>query len=70
MMPTTREQLIEIAIAQAPSIVAGLKELFARDNPDAPIPTDQEVLDAATDAFVKSLAVDDAWLAAHPNWRG
>lgn len=61
-------QLLQLLIDQSPAIVAGIKALFKRDNPDAPEPTDQEVLDAARQVFTESLATDDAWLAAHPNW--
>lgn len=63
-----KELLVQLAIQQTPAIVAGLKALFKQDNPDAPEPTDQEVLDAAREVFASSLAKDDAWLAAHPNW--
>lgn len=63
-----KDQLLQLAIDQMPAIIAGLKALFKRNNPDAPEPTDQEVLDAARDVFTRSLAIDEAWIADHPNW--
>lgn len=61
-----KEQLITLAIQQAPSVIAGLKELFQKENPDAPVPTEVEIIQAFNSAFFSSLAVDEAWLAAHP----
>ena len=64
-----KTELIELAITQTPAIVAGIKALFVKANPGLPVPTDAEVIEAARDAFLQSLAKDDAWLAAHPNWK-
>jgi len=58
--------LIALALQETPAILATLKALFATQNPDAPVPTDAEVIAAYQTAFVSSLAKDDAWLAAHP----
>ena len=58
--------LIALAIQEAPTIIAALKALFHQTNPNAPLPTDAEVIAAYQTAFVSSLAKDDAWLAAHP----
>lgn len=58
--------LIALAIQEAPGIIALLKDAFKRDNPDAPVPTDEEVIAAYESAFRSSLAKDEAWLAAHP----
>lgn len=49
-----------------PSVVALIKTLAAKENPGAPPPTDAEVKAVFAAACMKSLAVDDAWLAAHP----
>lgn len=61
-----REQLILLAIQQAPAVIAGLKELLRARQPGAPVPTDAEVIAAFNQAFISSLVVDDAWLTAHP----
>ena len=58
--------LIALAIQEAPAAIALIKSLFAKSNPDAPVPTDEEVVAAWNSAFAASLAKDDAWLAAHP----
>lgn len=58
--------LVAIAIQEAPEVLAFLKDAFAKKNPDAPIPTDQEVIDAYQQAFASSILKDDDWLAAHP----
>jgi len=63
--PTT-DQLLALAIQQAPSIIAGLRELFRKENPAAPQPTEAEVMAAFNAAFFSSLAKSYAWLAAHP----
>lgn len=58
--------LIAVLIQQMPSIVAFAKELFARENPTAPVPTEAEVIAAYLRALTSSLAKDEQWLAAHP----
>ena len=62
----TREALLLLAIQQAPLVIAGIKALFRRANPDLPVPTDEEIIAAELHAFTSSLAKDEAWLAAHP----
>lgn len=49
-----------------PSVVALVKALAAKSAPGAPVPTDAEVLALFGSTCLKSLAADDAWLAAHP----
>jgi hypothetical protein len=49
-----------------PSVIALVKTLTAKANPDLPVPTDAEVKAVFASACLKSLAVDDAWLAGHP----
>ena len=58
--------LIQLAIQETPAIVAALKGLFAKQNPNEPAPTDAEVIAAYQSAFASSLARDDQWLATHP----
>jgi len=58
--------LILLALQQTPAIIDGLKALFHKTNPTAPVPTDAEIIAAYQSAFVSSLAKDDAWRAAHP----
>lgn len=66
-MPEIDPRILAVAIQQAPAIIAGIRELFARDHPDDPQPSDEEVIGALESAFQSSLAVDDAWLASHPS---
>jgi hypothetical protein len=58
--------LLAAAIQELPAIIDALRNLFAKDHPDTPAPTDAEVLAAFNAAYALSLAKDDAWLAAHP----
>ena len=58
--------LVLLAIKEAPAIIGALRVLFQRHHPDAPPPSDAEVIAAFHEAFASSLAKDDAWLAAHP----
>jgi hypothetical protein len=59
--------LVAIAVNEAPLLIGYLKLLFKKANPDAPEPTDAEVIAAYESAFRSSVAKDDTWLAAHPN---
>jgi hypothetical protein len=58
--------LAQLAIQEAPAIIAYLKLQFAKKNPTAPLPTDDEVIAAYDSAFRASIAKDATWLAAHP----
>jgi hypothetical protein len=49
-----------------PSVIALIKSLTAKADPSAPVPTDAEVKALFASICLKSLAVDDAWLAGHP----
>lgn len=59
-------EILALAIEQAPGLIRGFKSLFAQRNPGAPEPTDAEVIAAFNSAFQSSLDKDDAWFAAHP----
>jgi len=58
--------LVNIAIQLLPQAIKLAKELFKRNNPDLPQPSDEEVISAYQVAGASSLAKDEAWLAAHP----
>jgi hypothetical protein len=66
MSPTLDPRLVNLAIAEAPAVIALLRAAFQKRDPSAPAPTDAEVIAAYQQAFVSSLAKDDAWLTAHP----
>lgn len=59
--------LVGIAIQELPAIIDSLKGLFVQQHPDAPVPTDAEVIAAYQEALASSLAKDAAWLEAHPD---
>ena len=58
--------LLSIAISEAPAVIALLRGLFSQRNPNAPIPSDAEVIAAFEAAFKSSLAKDNLWLSTHP----
>jgi len=55
-----------VAIQEVPSVIALLKAAFKQQNPDAPQPTDADVIAAYNQAFAASILKDENWLAAHP----
>lgn len=59
-------ELVNLAIQEVPGVIALLKSVFAKTNPDAPTPTNEDVIAAYQSALASSLAKDAAWLAAHP----
>lgn len=60
-------RLIQIAIESAPSVIALMKGLFHKANPNDPIPTDEEVIAAEHVAIEQSLARDADILRRHPH---
>lgn len=54
--------LLQLAVKETPAIIAGLKALFHKENPDAPPVTDEQVFAALNNAYFASLAKDDAIL--------
>lgn len=58
--------LAALALEMTPSVIKMLQDRFAADNPGQPVPTSAEVIAAWQDAFTKSLAIDDEYLATHP----
>ena len=62
--------LVGIAIQELPAIIESLKGLFVSQHPDAPVPSDADVIAAYQEALASSLAKDSAWLAAHPEPTG
>lgn len=65
-MPSIDPRLVQVAITLVPSVISWIREAFQKKAPDAPVPTDAEVIAAYEQAFQSSLAKDAAWLAAHP----
>lgn len=65
MTPSAQINLTEVAIEAVPEVVALLKDLFKKKNPDAPVPTSQEVIAAYNAAFQSDKAQDEAYLASH-----
>lgn len=59
------EQLVNVIIAEIPAAVALIRDLFVKKNPDAPVPTDEEIAAAYQQALTSSIAKDDLWLAQH-----
>lgn len=55
-----------VAVRIVPEIVALVRSFHTAANPNAPTPTDAEVLEGLRQAVSSSIAKDDAWLAAHP----
>ncbi len=57
--------LATVAIQNLPGLIGFLKAAFQRQNPSAPVPTDEDVILAYQQALASSLARDADWLAAH-----
>lgn len=57
--------LISVLIAKLPEIIALSKQWFSEAHPNAPVPTDEEVVQAWLLASASSVHIDDAWLASH-----
>jgi hypothetical protein len=58
--------LVQLILAELPAAIALFKDLFAKQNPGAPTPTDTEVAAALHEAVLTTLAKDDQWLKDHP----
>lgn len=66
MEKSVQTALTQLAIEELPAIIGYLKVAFAKRNPDAPVPTEAEVIAAYQSAYKSSIDKDDAWIAAHP----
>ena len=66
MSEATTLAVINTVTVVLPSVIGLIKSLTAQQNPELPAPTDAEVLAAFESVVAKSLAADEAWLAAHP----
>lgn len=60
------EQLVNVAIQELPAAIDWIRSAFTKAKPDAPVPTDAEVIAAFNAAVASSIAKDEQWLAAHP----
>lgn len=58
--------LLALAIQELPDIIAAFRAKHAAANPNDPPLTDAQAKAALLAAIASSLAVDDAWDAAHP----
>jgi hypothetical protein len=58
--------IVNTAIGALPGIIALIKSAHSTNNPDAPVLTDEQVLDALNQAVASSVAKDEQWLAQHP----
>lgn len=65
-MADRTELIVGAATTLIPSVIGLVQTFFASRNPEQPPPTSAEVLLAFNSAVAKSLAADEAWLAAHP----
>lgn len=67
-MPITQYEasVLTAAIGAVPSIVHLVQGLFAQQQPGVPVPSSDQVIAALQEWAVSSLAIDDAWRAAHP----
>jgi len=59
-------EIATVAIQNLPGILGFLKSMFAAANPNAPAMTDDQAKAALLSALASSIAIDEAWLAAHP----
>ncbi len=56
--------ILQLLIAEGPSLVAFIKDRFRTANPEAPEPTSEEVVAAFEALFTSSLARDEFLIAA------
>lgn len=58
--------LVMLIVQELPGFIKMFKELFEKENPDEPVPSEEEIFAAFETAFQSSLAKDDLWLRFHP----
>lgn len=62
-----KDQLIALAIKEAPAAIELIRQAFITANPGVPPPTSEEIIAAYQVALDSTLAKDDAYLAIHPD---
>lgn len=58
------QALVELAVQEAPALLALLKTSFRKENPDAPEPTSEQVAAAYKQALQAAVAEEEASLTA------
>lgn len=65
-MPLDPNALVNVGVAILPEVLALFRSRHAAADPNAPTPTDAEVLAGLKAAVEQSIATDNDWLARHP----
>ena len=66
-MDQYQASIVNTAIGALPAVAGMIRDLFVKQNPGVPPPTDEQVIAALRAWGASSLAVDEAWKDAHPS---
>ncbi len=61
------QALIAVGIELAPKVIDLIRSEFVKRNPDAPVPTDEEIHNAWITERDTTLATDDQWRKDNPS---